>query len=160
MLVEIETAAEMRMVYDALSLGSTCLRALQDDIDVDDIELLMQDTQEAVQLSNTISNRLAQTDDSTALSLAALTDDQILQEFQSVFGAVPATTSSSAQSVATAPTDVKETATLPYVRVVCLCAAALSASFHRCVLSSISNSSPYVMSTYRTPPPLHLAHTD
>lgn len=84
--MDLQNAEEIRMIYNALNIGNKCLHAQQDDIELDNIDILIEDTQEAIQLSDTISQRLGKQDliDSD-INIYDLSESQLEKEFGILF---------------------------------------------------------------------------
>lgn len=82
MMLDIDSAVEMKKVFDSLALGSSCLKALQDEISIDSIDQLMEDTAEALQLHEEMSNSLAS--NITSQDMTELEDEvqRMMQEME------------------------------------------------------------------------------
>lgn len=107
-LADIELASKQRAVFESLRSGTEAIKAIQSEINLDDVQKLMDDTEEAKAYQDEINAILGE-------KLSAEDEEEILAEFETMESQISIQDMPKVPTAAPTPEAVEETLDLPEV---------------------------------------------
>lgn len=107
-LADIELASKQRAVFESLRSGTEAIKAIQSEINLDDVQKLMDDTEEAKAYQDEINAILGE-------KLSAEDEEEILAEFETMESQIAIQDMPKVPTAAPTPEVVEETLDLPEV---------------------------------------------